>query len=746
MSRIGTIARRSFLIGSAAVLGGVAFGTWRYLTPYPNPLAGGAEGGQGGVITPYVVIDAGGVSIVTPRAEMGQGIQSTLAALVAEEMDLPWDQVSVMHGPPAKAYYNGAMLEDGVPFAPTDDRWIARTVRSAMAVPAKFLAIQLTGGSTSIVDGYEKMRAAGAVARVALIRAAAARLGLPEADLTSAGGAVVAPDGTRLSYVDLAAAAAAVDLPETPPLKPRKDWVLLGKSLPRVDIPAKSTGTAQFAGDIRLPGMAFATVKMNPALGAPMNGYDDSAARAMPGVERIIPLPGGVAVVARTTWHAIQAAEAIRFDWAPATYPPTSAALRDQIGAAFTEDRRDARPRDDGDVEAALATGAPFEAEYHVPHLAHATMEPMQAAAILQGGKLTLWVGTQAPGLARDFAAKAAGLPAEAVDLRTTLMGGGFGRRAEVDASVHAALVARAMEGTPVLVTWSREEDMSHDMFRPMATGRVRAALKEGRIDSFDLATCAPSIMESLSERAGLPLAGPDATLAQGAWEQPYGFANYRVAAYRAPKSVPLGFWRSVGASQNGFFHDCAVDELAHLAGADPLAFRLDQMTHDPSRRVLETVAEMSGWGTPRPGRALGVAYCLSFGVPTAEVIEVEDSPAGIRITGAWAAVDVGVALDPRNIEAQVAGAMVYGLSAAIRGEITFAEGRVEQQNFWDYEPLRIDQVPDIQVRVLESGGPIRGIGEPGTPPAAPALANALFALTGTRARSLPLSATFGFA
>lgn len=287
---------------------------------------------------------------------------------------------------------------------------------------------------------------------------------------------------------------------------------------------------------------------------------------------------------------------------------------------------------------------------------------------------------------------------------------------------------------------------MSHDMYRPMATGRVRAKLNGNRIESFDLATCSPSIMETLAERAGLPLAGPDSTIAQGAWEQPYGFANYRVQSFRAPKTVPLGFWRSVGASVNGFFHDCAVDELAHLAGADPLAFRRDQLTHAPSRAVLEAVAEMSGWAKPRPGRALGVAFCLSFGVPTAQVIEVAETPAGLRITGAWAAVDAGVALDPANIEAQVSGAMVFGLSAAIRGEITFAEGKAEQQNFWDYEPLRADQVPDIAVRVLESGGPIRGIGEPGTPPAAPALANAIFALTGTRARELPLSKTFAFA
>jgi isoquinoline 1-oxidoreductase beta subunit len=302
------------------------------------------------------------------------------------------------------------------------------------------------------------------------------------------------------------------------------------------------------------------------------------------------------------------------------------------------------------------------------------------------------------------------------------------------------------MEGTPILLTWSREEDMTHDMFRPMAAARIRATLREGKVAALDYKVAAPSIMQSFAERAGFPAGGPDSTITQGAWEQPYDIPHFRVQGYRAPKTVPVGFWRSVGASINGFALDSAMDELAHLASRDPLEFRLSHMTHAPSRLVLETVAKMSNWGSPRPGRALGVAFCLSFGVPTAEVIEVAQTPEGIRLTGAWAAVDVGVALDPRNIEAQVAGGMVYGLSAAMTGEITFAQGQVQQRNFPDYDGLRIGQCPDIQVLVLQVGGRIRGIGEPGTPPAAPALANALFALTGTRARDLPLSRQFRFA
>ncbi|MFN4155621.1 MAG: molybdopterin cofactor-binding domain-containing protein [Paracoccaceae bacterium] len=740
MSRLGTIARRTFLIGSAAILGGVAFGTYAYRKPHANPIAAAGIG----AITPYVLIDPQGVTIITPRAEMGQGVQSTLAALVAEELDLPWHQVRVMHGPPAAAYYNGAMLEEGVPFAPTDESWLAETARHAMAIPAKFLALQITGGSTSTPDAYEKMRAAGAVARVALIQAAARRLGVAEATLTTKDGAVIAADGTRIPYTELAVDAANSDLPAVPPLKPRSEWVLLGKSLPRIDMVEKSTGTAIFAGDIRLAGMRFATIRRNPAIDAAMNGFDATAALEMPGVEQVFDIGNGVAVVANTTWAAMQGAAAVTFDWAAASYPATTAEMRDQIAAAFTKATIDATPRKDGDVT--RPTGATLDAEYHVPPLAHATMEPMQATAHLQDGHLEIWVGAQAPGLARSAAAKATGIPEQNITLHTTLMGGGFGRRAEADATIYAAKVAAAIPGTPVLVTWSREEDMTQGPFRPMATARLKASVKDGAIETFDLAIAAPSILETFADRFGFPLAGPDSTLSQGAWEQPYSFPNYRITTHRAPRTVPLGFWRSVGASHNAFFHEAAVDELAHLAGADPLEFRLKHISHEPSRKVLEAVAEMSAWSTPRPNRAMGVAFCLSFGVPTAEVIEVEDTPEGIRLTGAWAAVDVGTALDPRNIEAQVSGALVFGLSAAINGRITFADGHVEQQNYWDYEPLRLHQCPEIEVRILETGSKIRGIGEPGTPPAAPALANALFALTGTRARTLPLSDSFSFA
>jgi isoquinoline 1-oxidoreductase subunit beta len=744
MTKLGTIARRSFLIGSAAIAGGVAFGWYAYRKPYANPLLGEAEAVA---LTPYVMIDASGITIITPRAEMGQGVHTTLAALVAEEMDLPMDQIKVHHGPASHAYFNGAVIEEGVPFQPTDQSWLAETTRSATHIPAKFLGFQVTGGSSSTPDAFDKMRQAGATARAVLLKAAAAQLGVPETDLKTEGGAVVAPDGTRLTYVELAPAAAAIDLPDDVPLKAKSDWTLLGKSQPRTDMVAKVTGTAQYAGDIRLPGQLFATVRTNPNLGAAIISYDATAALAIPGVKHVVEVDSGVAVVATSTWAAFQAADAITFDWAPAPYPANTADQLAEVAASFGPDFQDSQSRDDGDTDTALKTGTAFTAEYSVPYLAHANMEPLTALALVTENKAELWAGTQIPTQARAEAEAITGLPAESIDVHTTLMGGGFGRRLEMDFLRQALQIATQLRGTPILLNWTRAEDMTHDVYRPMAMARVSATVQDGLVHALDLQVASAAVVTSQAARLGYSLPGPDTTIVQGAKDQPYTFSNYRVTGYRVPAGVPVGSWRSVGSSQNAFFHDSAVDELAILAGIDPVEFRLRQITHPPSRKVIEAAAEASNWGSPLPtGRARGIAFALSFGVPTAEVIEVEQTDAGIKLTNIWAAVDVGIALDPSIIEAQVQSAIIFGLSAAIRGEITFADGLAEQTNFADYEPLRLYQCPPISVAILENGDRIRGIGEPGTPPAAPALANAIFALTGQRIRSLPLGREIAFA
>jgi isoquinoline 1-oxidoreductase subunit beta len=744
MAKLMKIARRGFLFGSIAIAGGVAFGWWKYSTPYGNPLLDERPEGSH-ALTPYVLIDAQGVTIIAPRAEMGQGVHTTLAALVAEEMDLDFAAIKVIHGPASHAYFNAAALREGVPFAPTDVSWLAETLRDAMEIPAKFLGMQMTGGSSTIPDAYDKMRLAGAYARAALVQAAALRLGQKATSLTTDNGHVITPNGEKIAYAELALEAANIDLATQPPLKNRKNWTLLGTSLPRVDMIGKVTGTAQYTADLRLPNMRFATVKTNPRLGAAMNSYDASAALAMSGIEKILPVPYGVAVVATSTWAAMQAAETIKFDWAASPYPASSAEITAVLAASFSDDRHDSTNRDDGNVAAAL-TGDVFSAEYSAPYLAHATMEPMTAAALLQDGHLTVWAGSQIPTQVLSEGSKITGLAADAITVETMLMGGGFGRRAEMDVIIQAVTLATAMQGTPILLTWTREEDMSHDAYRPAAMARVRAKLDGQTIAAFDYASASSSVVESQVGRLGLSIPGPDATIVQGAWEQPYRFAHHRVTGYRAPAMVPVGSWRSVGASQNGFFHETAIDELAHLAKVDPFQFRLDQIDHEPSRKVLQAVADMSGWAMQTPNRAKGIAFCLSFGVPCAEVVEVEQTKVGLRITGAWAAVDVGIALDPRNIEAQVQGAMIYALSAAIRGEITFADGMAEQKTFYDYEPLRMPQVPMIKVQILENLPQIRGIGEPGTPPAAPALGNAIFALTGQRLRALPFAKNITFA
>lgn len=731
------------MIGTAAVAGGVAFGVYQAKKPLQNPL----DPAEGAItLNPYLILDQNGVTIIAPRAEMGQGVQSTLAALVAEELDVAWEDVRVLHGPGAQAYYNGALIAGHAEYEDGKRTAWQEFIREAMDVLPKTLSLQVTGGSTATIDAYEKMRMAGATAREVLKLAAVGQLG---EDLATGNGYVIAPDGRKLSYYQLAQPAAAIIPPKNVALRPASDWKYLGRDMPRLDMVAKSTGTAEYGADVRLEGMRFATVRINPRLGSGMVSFDASAAENMAGVEQIIDLGNGIAVVANNTWLAFQAADAVEIGWEDAPYPATTEGLFAAINAAF-DDRPNSTLRDDGDVSALPSGASEINAEYRVPYLAHATMEPMNATALFTGEALQLWCGNQAPLVLQGFAADAAGLKAAQVTIHTPFLGGGFGRRAEPDVAVLAAKVARAMPNIPVKVTWSREEDMRHDFYRPAAIARMKGAIKEGKAVMFDAKIAAPSVTrQSMKRVVGFAPGGADVAHMEGAVNQPYAIPNYRVAGHLADVDVPIGFWRSVGNSFNGFFHESFIDELAHAAAADPLQFRIDLIAPNssPSANLLEAVRNMSGWsGKTADGVGRGVAFTWSFGTPVAQVIEVANSEDGIRIKNAWIACDVGTALDPRNIRAQMQSGMIYGLSAAVHGEISFVDGEVQQENFPDYDALRMGTSPEIEVQVFENNLHMGGVGEPGTPPSMPALANALFDLTGIRARELPLGKQFKFA
>ncbi|MEM9386040.1 MAG: molybdopterin cofactor-binding domain-containing protein [Pseudomonadota bacterium] len=729
--------RRVFLLGSAAVVGGVAVGYhWRDRLPRPLRPLSLAPGET--ALSPYVIIDREGITLIAPRAEMGQGIHTTLAALVAEELDVTLEQVRVAHGQASEHYSNNALYGE-----PRIAGW-------AHSGPT-----QATGAQSSSRDAFIKMRKAGAAARAVLLEAAAARWGVPVGGLSTAAGVVRDGHGNSSTYVELAQEAAAFTPPADPPLKAPAEWRLLGTSLPRVDMVSKCTGTAQYGIDVMLPDMLFATVKRNPHLGGRMLAFDASRAQGMRGVRRIIPMDNGLIVIASNTWYAMQAIEAVDFDWAPASHPDSTQGHRARVEAAFDGEPY-ARPRDTGDVDGALASaeGDVLESAYRVPYLAHMTMEPLNATALLSDDRLDIWAGNQFPTLAVQVGAHLTGLREKAVNVHTPYLGGGFGRRFEMDDVQAAVIAARAVPGTPVRVTYKREEDISHDTYRPMASARLRAAVVDGKPNAIDVHLSVPSLFTSGNERrhliAGDPSKGVaerDQSMAMGAKGARYRIANLRVTTYRPDKLLPVGWWRSVGESQNSFFVESFMDEIAQALGRDPLDMRLSMLEHAPSRQVLESVAEMSNWGSPLPpGHARGLAFAPSTGAPVAEVIEISVEQDVVRLHKAYAAVEVGVALDRRNIEGQVQGAMLFGLSAAIFGEVTIDGGRVSKANYHDYPLLRFAQAPKtLEVRVHESAERLYGVGEIGVPSAAPALANAIFAATGQRLRELPLSRHFRF-
>lgn len=743
MGRIGTIARRTFLVGSAALLGGVAFGYYKYKQPVDNPLDDDLAQGEA-ALTPYALINADGVTLITPRADKGQGAYSVQAALIAEELDVELDQIKVDPGPPSAAYWNTAIADEGVPFPSTDRGMAAETMRGFMGAVIKLMGMQITGGSTTVPDGFEKLRVAGAVARETLKAAAAEMSGLAVTQLKTERGAVVLPDGKRIPYEALAAKAAEIAPVTDVTLRPSTQWRLVGKPMQRVDMVAKSTGTQAYGIDLRMEGMVHAAVRVNPRKGGEMISFDASAVDGMRGVQKVIPVTGGVGVIADNTWRAFQAVDAIEVEWGAAPYPAEQdehwQALADTIDAGDA----DATPRDDGDVDGISAT---VEAELRAPYLAHAPLEPMNATVLVTDSRVDVWTGNQIPRMTQASVAKMTGMELDDVHVHILMMGGSFGHRLEDEVVKRATKLAMAMKGTPVKLTYKREEDTLQDFTRPIALMRGRGAVADGKVTAMDIQVAAPSIMDSqMAERQGFPVPGPDTTITQSLWDQPYAIPNYRVTGYRAPKLGPVSSWRSVGASQNGFFHENFLNTLIHAAGADPVEERLRLMTDDPSRKTLEAVAEMSGWGGElAANKARGVAFCLSFGTPCAQIIEITNGEDGIKLDKVWVAAEVGKVVDPVNFENLVAGGVIWGLGHAINSQITYADGMAEQENFWDFEGLRNYQTPEIIVRGMENRDYVTGVGEPPVPPVAPALAEAIFRATGERPTEMPFGNVYTF-
>lgn len=748
MGRVRTIARRSFLIGSAAVMGGVAFGAYMAVKPHANPLEEGL--GEADVtFNPYVKITGERITLITPHADVGQGVRHMQALLIAEELDVDIDQVVTDYGQPDPAYYNTAFSDEGVPFMSRDNSRGANAARTLVGYVTKLMGIQATGGSTSAADSFDKLRMAGAVARETLKRAAAAQSGIDIEDLRTSSGAVHLPDGTALTYTSLAPLAAQIEPVRDVELRDPAQWRLIGKETQRLDIVDKSTGKAVYGIDLEVEGMMHAAVRFNPRQGGAINGYDASTALSMRGVDRVVDVTGGVAVIADNTWRAFQAVNAIEVDWGPAPYPAEQAEHWQVLSDSFTPERVDREWRHDGNVDQSLQTaGEVFEAEYRAPYVAHAPLEPLSALVKITDERADIWAGHQIPRAVEDMVALIAGLDVENVHFHNQNSGGSFGHRLEFENIRYGAEIANQMRGVPIKLTFTREEDFAHDFPRQIAMGRGAGVIENGRVVALDLGIACPSVIASQLPRAGMPTPpGADSQIVSGAWNMPYAIENLRVTGYRAPELAPVSSWRSVGASHAGFFGESFVDEMLINAGQDPLEGRLALCEYDIARHCLEAVAEMSGWGNDLgAGRGRGVALVSSFGVPVAEVVEVHQTEFGLKIDKVFVAADVGRVIDPVNFENHVMGAVIWGLGHAMNAEITYQDGMAQQQNFYDAEGMRMHQTPAIEVRGLENGPKVRGIGEPPVPPAAPALANAIFAATGQRLREMPFHHFVDFA
>ncbi|MGJ8564620.1 MAG: molybdopterin cofactor-binding domain-containing protein [Alphaproteobacteria bacterium] len=726
---MGKWTRRGF-IGAGLVAGGaLVVGVAIRPGDRTGKLAKHVTEGNENLLTAWVKIAPDNtVTAIIPHGEMGQGIHTALSAMLAEEMDADWEKMAVMEAPAEKDYANFPLVREFLLGGKQPPGMVYDTVNGAFLAISKSMDMQITGGSTSVrFTGTGAMQTAGAAARELLLKAASKAWDVSAKDLRVEKSYIYHDASNRSApFADFAAAASEMKPNIRPSLKARKDYTLMGKALPRIDIPPKVDGTAMFGIDAKVPGMKYAAVMASPVVGETVTAMNVKAAMSMSGVHGVYDMGTYVAVVADGYWQAKQALENVEVEFtASASNAVNEASIFAQYAAALDTGKKK-KLHKVGDAESVINEAASvFKAEYKVPHLAHACMEPMNATAWVRDGKCDLWAGTQNPLGTRNATAKHLDMDIENVTLHTFFMGGGFGRRSDVDFTNKAVDVAK-IAGVPVKLIWSREETTQQDRYRPSVLGRFQASLDDNG---------KPSAWNSQFVHKLDPPEASDVF---------YDIPNQSIQFAESPTHIPFGPWRSVDHTQHGFFTESFIDELAHEAGVDGYTYRRNLLQNKPRHlAVLDAAAKKAGWGNPLPdGQAQGIAITESFMTIVAEVVTVDMNSGEPKVTKVVCAADAGMAVNPDGFAAQMESGIIYGLTAALYGEITIEDGAVEQSNFHDYQMVRMDDAPDIDVVILTSDAPLGGAGEPGTPPIAPAVTNAIFAATGKRIRTLPVMNT----
>jgi isoquinoline 1-oxidoreductase beta subunit len=708
-------SRRNFLkttvVATGGLLGsGLIIGCSTFPGMAAPPMLRPSATAPGAMPNAWVKVGADNtVSIICARSEMGQGVFTAMPMLIAEELEVPIARIRVEMAPAREPYIN------------------------------TMLGGQLTGGSTSVREAYDPLRTAGAQARMMLIAAAAQQWKVDPSTCRVENAMVIGPAGQRATYGELAEAASKLEPPKSPKLKDASAFKVIGKPLTRFDTPSKVDGTAEFGIDVRLPGMLYAALAQCPVIGGKPVSFDGARARTMPGVKNVVQITDGVAVVADTYWHARKALETVQIQWNEGPGRAlNSPGIHTALAAAAA--KPGATSHKLGDVDAALASAARrVEATYELPFLSHSPMEPMNFTADVRKDSVLLYGPTQFQQLAVGFAAATAGVKPEQVTLRTTFLGGGFGRRIDVDFVVQAVEISKAVEA-PVKLVWSREDDMKHDFYRPIAIHRMSAGLDaSGMPTAIKFHHTGPSVTQRMF--AEFVKDGIDPFMLEAA-AVPYAIPNQRVDVVIHDTGLRVGYWRSVSHALNAFANESFMDELAAAAGKDPVAYRRSLLAKEPRYlNVLDIAAQRSGWGTPAPaGRTRGVALMEGYGTYLALVAEVSTSGADINVHKVWIAGDLGAMVNPNIVRQQIESSVIFGLSAALFGEITLKDGVVEQSNFHDYPVVRMHQSPEMDITLVANGSDKPGgIGEPVTAMIGPAVANAVFAGTGKRLRKLPL-------